>query len=76
MNLNPIFALLTEVAKYLNTEKSQELQDRVFYLRRQYDEEYQKSSLRDDALIYSIRAELFDLCEVYSAEFARQTAKS
>ncbi len=73
--LTPLFGLLLEVGKFINNEKSNELEKRVLRLRNQYAEEMAKGSLRDDALIYSIRRELFDLCDLYSSQLKGQAAK-
>ncbi len=74
--LGPIFNLLTEVAKHINFEQANRYADRLFELQRNYEQELAKGNQRDDALIFSIRSELFDLCNVYSAAIKGQATKS
>lgn len=73
--LTPLFGLLLEVTKFVNHEKANELKKRVLKLKDLYAQEMAKSSYRDDALIYSIRRELFDICDIYRAELERSTVK-
>ena len=63
-----VIVLLTEVGKFINAERRTKYQDKVFDLKGRYDEEMAKGDLRDDALIYSLRRELRDICELYGAE--------
>ena len=73
--IGPLLNLLIEVGKIINFENQTSVQERIKKLREDYDVEMAKGSLRDDALIYSIRVELRDICELYCAHIERQTAK-
>lgn len=68
--------LLTEIGKFVNFEKQNSVQNRILELRAIYDNEISKGTLRDDALIYSIRIELRDICELYCAVLKGQTSKN
>ena len=65
--LGSILNLLTELGKIVNFENQTVIQDRIKELRGLYDTEIAKGPDRDDALIYSLRVELRDICELYCA---------
>lgn len=73
--IRPLLGLLTEVGKIINFENAQSLSERVETLRKVYDHEISKGPLRDDALIYTIRLELRDICELYCASLKGQAAQ-
>ena len=73
--LGPLLNLLVEVGKIINFENSNSVADRVFRLREEYAKEMAKGAARDDANIYSIRLELFNICDLYSTQLKGQTAK-
>lgn len=73
--LGSLFGLLTEVGKLLNFERKTAVQERIQELRSLYDAELSKGNRRDDALIYTIRLELRDICELYRANLAQQVIK-
>lgn len=72
--IGPLLSLLTEVGKLINSDKSAEVMERITELRKLYDMEISKGSGRDDALIYSIRIELCDLCNLYCAYLKGKTS--
>lgn len=74
--IGSLLSLLTEVGKIVNFEKQTSVQERIRELRAIYDNEISKGTLRDDALIYSVRIELRDICELYCALLKGQTTKN
>lgn len=71
-----VVELLLEIGKYLNHEKATELQEKVLDLQRRWDEEVSKGDSMDDALLYTIERELWDICKVYSSSLKGQAAKN
>lgn len=71
-----VVGLLVEVGKFINHAKATELQEKVLDLRRQWDAEIAKGDNVDDALLYSIERELWNICDVYRTELARSTTTS
>jgi hypothetical protein len=71
----PILNLLIEIGKIVSFENQTAIIERVRRLREDYDREMSKGSSRDDALIYSLRLELCDICELYCAQIKGQTSK-
>lgn len=71
-----VVELLVEVGKYINHSKATELQEKVLDLKRRWDEEISKGDDVDDALLYSIERELWDICEVYRSELKGSTAQA
>jgi hypothetical protein len=74
--VGPLINLLVEVGKIVNFENSHALADRVLRLRDEYHAEIAKGSGRDDALIYSIRLELFNISDLYSTNLKGQAVKN
>lgn len=74
--ITPLIQLTVEALKLWNHEKATEFQDKAYNLLKRYDYEMAKGSLRDDALIYSIRTELCDLCNLYSTQLKGQVSKN
>jgi hypothetical protein len=73
--IGPLLGLLAEIGKIINFENSHSVQERVEELRKAYDLEISKGPARDDALIYSIRVELRDICELYCATIKGSAAQ-
>jgi hypothetical protein len=71
----PVINLLTEVGKLVNFHNSNAVLDRIAELKTLYEEEMAKGTLRDDALVFSIRLELCNICNIYCATVKGQTTK-
>ena len=71
----PVIGLLTEVGKLVNFHNSNAVLDRIAELRALYEQELAKGVDRDDALVFSIRLELCNICNIYCATIKGQTAK-
>lgn len=69
--IGPLLDLLVQVGKMVNFHNSNAVRDRVLDLRVMYDQEMAKGESRDDALVYSIRAELRHICQLYCAKLER-----
>ncbi len=74
--ISPLLSLLTEIGKIVNFENSVKIQQRIEELTIAYEKEVAKGPNRDDALVYSIRLELRNICILYSANLKGQTSKS
>ena len=72
--IGPLLDLLIQVGKFVNFHNSNAVLDRVLELRQLYDEEMAKGQDRDDALVYSIRAELRHICNLYCTTLKGQAA--
>lgn len=76
MNLAiPVLELLVEVGKFINAKNATALQDRVFDLKKRYNEELSKGDLVDDAMLHTLSLELHDIVSIYSASFKGQGTK-
>lgn len=71
----PVINLLTEVGKLVNFHNSHAVLDRIAELKTLYEQEISKGTLRDDALVFSIRLELCNICNLYCATVKGQTPK-
>ncbi|NDC57042.1 MAG: hypothetical protein EBZ69_09625 [Alphaproteobacteria bacterium] len=69
--IGPLLDLLVQVGKFVNFHNANAVKDRVMNLRVMYDQEMAKGENRDDALVYSIRAELRHICQLYCAHLER-----
>ena len=73
MNLAiPVLELLVEVGKFINAKNATALQDRVFDLKKRYNEELAKGDLVDDAMLHTLSLELHDIVTIYRSSLERQ----
>jgi len=73
--IGPLLSLLSEVGKLVNFHNSNSVLERIEELKVLYAEEMAKGPGRDDALVYSIRFELCNICSLYSATIKGQTSQ-
>lgn len=73
--IGPLLALLSEVGKMVNFHNSNAVLERIEELKRIYEQELAKGPGRDDALVYSLRLELRNICNLYCAAIKGQAAK-
>lgn len=71
--IGPLLSLLAEVGKLVNFHNSNSVLERIEELRNLYEQEMAKGQGRDDALVYSIRHELCNICALYSSTIKGQT---
>jgi hypothetical protein len=69
--IGSLLDLLIQVGKFVNFHNANAVRDRVMDLRVLYDQEMAKGDNRDDALVYSIRAELRHICQLYCSALER-----
>lgn len=71
----PVLELLVEVGKFINAKNATALQDRVFDLKKRYNEELSKGDMVDDAMLYTLNLELHNLIAIYRTAIEGQGTK-